>query len=91
MNSRFTPQLNGNKNMINDYNIRCTGANKWVFSILIGIIFFLLSNSLTLYLFIYIINKISGKKIIPITHFPGLIYNLLMTVVFVVVLRLILW
>jgi len=91
LNSRFTPQLNGNKSIMNDYNIRCTGANKWVFCILIGLLFFLLSNSLVFYFFMKGIDTFTRKKTVSIIHYPVLIYNLLMTCVFIIILRLILW
>lgn len=91
LTSRFTPQINGNRDIIDDYDIRCTSANKWVFAILMGMIFFLLSNSLVLYVLFNIINRLIGKESTSIRVYPGLVYNLLLTCIFILIIRCIMW
>ena len=90
LGSIITPQFNGNRKLINKYNFKCTDSNKWAFTIILGLLFFVLSNSLTMYIFINILNKLIGKPHIPMSSFPGLIYNILMTIIFIVIVRLIL-
>lgn len=91
IDSRVSPFLNGNKTMMDDYNMRCTSGHKWLFAICIGLLAFIVYNVLTLYIIIRVINKITGQKKVGIIFFPSMIYSILLTVIFILLLRLILW
>lgn len=91
IDSRVSPFLNGNKTMMDDYNMKCTSGHKWLFSILVGLLAFIIYNTLVLYLLVTLVNGISHREKIKLMFFPSIIYSLILTVVFILILRLILW
>lgn len=91
IDSRITPLLNGNRRMMDDYNMRCTSGHKWLFSITLGLLVFVIFNPIILYFLMVIINKITGREKITIIYFPGVVYTLILSIIFTLIVRLILW
>lgn len=91
IDSRVSPFLNGNRTMMDDYNMKCTSGHKWLFAICVGLLAFIVYNVFTLYIIIRVINKMTGRKKVAIVFFPSLIYSILCTIIFILLLRLILW
>jgi hypothetical protein len=91
IDSRLSPKFNCNRSIMDDYNMQCSNADKWLIAIIIGMIFFILSNSITMYCLHVIISKINGKPYQTIDVYPSLVYSLIMTVIFIIVIKLILW
>ena len=91
IDSRVTPLLNGNRKIMNDYNMRCTSAHKWLFAFTIGLICFIIFNPILFYFFVLLTNKITGREDVDILYFPGVIYVLILSLIVMLFVRLILW
>ena len=91
IDSRVTPLLNGNRTIMNDYNMRCTSGHKWLFAFTIGLICFIVFNPIIFYLFVLLVNKITKRETVNILYFPGVIYILFLSIVVMLFVRLILW
>lgn len=91
IDSRLTPLLNGNRKMMDDYNMRCTSGHKWLFSITIGLLAFIIFNPILLYLLVLLSNKITNREKVSFMFFPGFIYSIILTIILILIIRLILW
>ncbi len=91
IDSRISPKFNCNRSIMDDYNMKCSNGDKWLFSIIMGMLFFIFTNSIVLYTLDNIINKIKGKVESDIERYPPLVYTLVLTVLFICIVRLILW
>lgn len=88
-NSRFSPNGNGNADVV-PATTQPTSAQKWWASILFGFIFALLSSPLTYYGTNFFFTHLGGAKT-TVGPGPTIMGLMIHTIVFILIIRLILW